>query len=242
MPRFYFPVSWCSQDVAAGTDRGRSSEFKEDSSLLAHYSNNYHCLTKTNKQSIRKGKYKHIRQSRVILHWRRGGGRGASDRFNGFQMDRKCRLWKLCNSRWPGSVLAGRPARGSRIAKKARPGVGGMLIMERGEHVWQRERMENTCPISHLFTFDCQTPARLKEQEAGGGEATAKVEPFKVYLFDEDANSLIAFQTFRGGKRKPWRDRNLGLGGAGVHWQRDMCKDRKTSYCTHTSQKLKLTN
>lgn len=65
--------------------------------------------------------------------------------------------------------------------------------------------MENTCPISHLFTFDCQTPARLKEEEAGG-EATAKVEPFKVYLFDEDANSLIAFQTFRVGKRKPWRD------------------------------------
>lgn len=59
--------------------------------------------------------------------------------------------------------------------------------------------MENTCPISHVFTFDCQTPARLKEKEAGG--ATAKVEPFKVHHFDEDANSLIAFQTFRGGKR-----------------------------------------
>lgn len=65
--------------------------------------------------------------------------------------------------------------------------------------------MENTCPISHLFTFDCQTPARLKEEEAGG-EATAKVDLFKVYLFDEDANSLIAFQIFRRGKRKPWRD------------------------------------
>lgn len=49
--------------------------------------------------------------------------------------------------------------------------------------------MENTCPISHVFTFDCQTPARLKEKEAGG--ATAKVEPFKVHHFDEDANSLI---------------------------------------------------
>lgn len=76
--------------------------------------------------------------------------------------------------------------------------------------------MENTCPISHLFTFDCQTPARLKEDKAGG-EATAKVEAFKVYLFDEDANSLIAFQTFWVGKRKPWRDSNLGLGGAAVH-------------------------
>lgn len=64
--------------------------------------------------------------------------------------------------------------------------------------------MENTCPISHLFTFHCQTPARLKEEGAGG--ATAKVEPFKVPVFDEDAKSLIAFQTFWRGKRKPWRD------------------------------------
>lgn len=73
--------------------------------------------------------------------------------------------------------------------------------------------MENTCPISHLFTFDCQTPARLKEEEAGGrggGEATAKVEPFKVYLFDEDANSLIAFQTFWERKEETLAGLKLG--------------------------------
>lgn len=65
-----------------------------------------------------------------------------------------------------------REARGA--PRKGRPEVGGMLIMEREEHVRQRETMENTCPISHLFTFDCQTPARLKGDEAwGGGEATA---------------------------------------------------------------------
>lgn len=113
-----FPVSWCSQDVAAGTNQSCSFEFMEDSSLLAYYSNNHHFLTKTNKQSIRKSKVfqnKHICQNLVILHL---GGGGASDRLNGFQMDRKCRLWKLCNSRWPGSVLAGRPARGPLIAKK----------------------------------------------------------------------------------------------------------------------------
>lgn len=75
--------------------------------------------------------------------------------------------------------------------------------------------MENTCPISHLFTFDCQTTARLKEEAAGG--ATAKVEPFKVYYFDEDANSLIEFQTFQGGQRKPWQDWNLGLCEAADH-------------------------
>lgn len=165
---------------------------------------------KTNKQSIRKeAEASSINiYARILSSYTLGGGGGLSDRLNGFQMDRKCGLWKLCNSRWPGSVLAGRPARGPADRQERGPGVGGMLIMERGEHVWQRETMENTCPISHLFTFDCQTPARLKEEEAGGGggEATAKVEPFKVYLFDEDANSLIAFQTFWGGKRKPWRD------------------------------------
>lgn len=84
--------------------------------------------------------------------------------------------------------------------------------------------MENTCPISHLFTFDCQTPARLKGEEAGG-EATAKVEPFKVYLFDEEANSLIAFQTFR--------EERGNLGGIEtwasvlVHWERAMCEDER---------------
>lgn len=47
-----------------------------------------------------------------------------------------------------------------------------------------------------------------------GGGATAKVEPFKVYLFDEDANSLVAFQTIQGERKEetlaglkvgPWR-------------------------------------
>lgn len=170
---------------------------------------------------------------------------GASDRLNGFQMGRKCGLWKFCNSRWPGSVLAG-PARARLAHRQERgPGVGGMLITERGEHVWQRERMENTCPISHLFTFDCQAPARLKEEEAGGGRQRQRWNPFKVHIFDEDANSLIVFQTFRRGERKPWRDWNSGLSGAAVHWQRGMCadegkwywltavQDRKTStHCT----------
>lgn len=46
-----------------------------------------------------------------------------------------------------------------RFTKKRGPGVGGMLIRE--ENMCDKgKRMENTCPISHLFTFDCQTPAR----------------------------------------------------------------------------------
>ncbi len=163
---FLFPVSWCSQDVAASSDQGCSFEFKEDSSLLVYYSNNYHCLTKTNKQSIRGSEgfqYKHICQNLVILNL--GGPLIGSMDF-----------------RWTGSVGFERSVipggqgvfwqadlREARMDRQERgPGVGGMLIMERGEHVWQRERMENTCPISHLFTFDCQTPARLKEEEAGG--------------------------------------------------------------------------
>ena len=67
--------------------------------------------------------------------------------------------------------------------------------------------------MSHftLIYLPLPNPCQIKGGRGGGG--TAKVELFKVHLFDEDANSLIAFQTFRVGKRKPWRDSNLGLGG-----------------------------
>lgn len=61
--------------------------------------------------------------------------------------------------------------------------------------------------MSHftLIYLPLPNPCQIK---GGGGEggATAKVEPFKVPVFDEDAKSLIAFQTFWRGKRKPWRD------------------------------------
>lgn len=189
-----------SHGVTAGSDQSNTTT----SRMIRHidyYSNNYHWLTKTNKRMVRKSKVfqnKYIRQNLVILHLR-----GAADRLNGFQMDRKCLLWNSAIQ--VARECFGRPTWARPAHRQERgPGVGGMLIMERGEHVWQRERMENTCPISHLFTFACQTSARLKGEEAAG-EATAKVELFKVYLFDEGAKSLIAFQTF-------WEERgNLGV-------------------------------
>lgn len=221
-----FPVSWCSQDVAAGTDQSCSFEFKEDSSLLAYYSNNYHCLTNTNKQSIRKSKVfqnKHICQNLVILHL--GGLLIGSMDF-----------------RWTGSVgfesavIPGgqgvfwqadlREAR-----RSPRKGTWSRWNVNHGERRTCVTKGKDGKHMSHftLIYLWLPNPCQIKGRRGGGG-ATAKVEPFKVYLFDEDANSLIAFQTFRGGKRKPWRDWNLGLGGAAVHWQRVMCKDKGRGY------------
>lgn len=67
--------------------------------------------------------------------------------------------------------------------------------------------------MSHftLIYLRLPNPCQIKGRRGG---ATAKVEPFKVYLFDEDANSLVAFQTTQGERKEetlaglkvgPWR-------------------------------------
>lgn len=69
--------------------------------------------------------------------------------------------------------------------------------------------------MSHftLIYLRLPNPCQIKGRRGEGG-ATAKVEPFKVYLFDEDANSLLAFQTIQGERKEetlaglkvgPWR-------------------------------------
>lgn len=70
--------------------------------------------------------------------------------------------------------------------------------------------------MSHftLIYLRLPNPCQIKGRRGEGGGATAKVEPFKVYLFDEDANSLLAFQTIQGERKEetlvglkvgPWR-------------------------------------
>lgn len=65
----------------------------------------------------------------------------------------------------------------------------------------------------HTYLPSTAKPLPDKRKKRWGG-ATAKVEPFKVYLFDEDANSLVAFQTIQGERKEetlaglkvgPWR-------------------------------------
>lgn len=57
-------------------------------------------------------------------------------------------------------------------------------------------------PFHTYLPLTAKRRARLKEEEAGGRQ---RWKPLKFRVFDEDANTLIAFQTFRVGRRKPWR-------------------------------------